>query len=314
MATADQEDCRTVQQETRTAGVIAALIAVYLSWSSTYLAIKFALESLPPLLMMGSRFFLFGLIAYAWLRLRGASRPGLREWWWSAVIGLFLMLGGSAGVAYAEQWVSSGLAALVIATTPLWTVLFATIWKHRPNGVEWVGLIVGFSGIVLLNLGGDLRANPVSAFQLVLAAVCWAFGSAWSRHVPLPKGMMAGAAQMIAGGAVVLITGFAMGERITTMPSVRSLAALTYLGIVGSLIGFTAYLYLLGRVRPALATSYAYVNPVLALLLGLWIGGEKIGMLEVWAMGIILAGVVLVVLGQRNVRADTGTQGTADKG
>jgi drug/metabolite transporter (DMT)-like permease len=295
----EQEVGSAVPQDARASGVIVALLAVYLSWSSTYLAIKFALESLPPLFMMGIRFFLFGLIAYAWLRLRGAERPSLREWWWSAVIGLFLMLGGSAGVAYAEQWVSSGLAALVIATTPLWTVLFAAVWKHRPNWIEWLGLVVGFSGIVLLNLGGDLRANPVSAVLLMLAALCWAFGSAWSRHVPLPRGMMAGAAQMIAGGAIVLIVGFATGERVTAMPSLRSLAAVAYLGIVGSLIGFTAYIYLLGRVRPALATSYAYVNPVLALLLGLWLGGEKIGMLEVSAMGIILAGVVLVVLGQR---------------
>ena len=295
----EQEVGSAVPQDARASGVIVALLAVYLSWSSTYLAIKFALESLPPLFMMGIRFFLFGLIAYAWLRLRGADRPSRREWWWSAVIGLFLMLGGSAGVAYAEQWVSSGLAALVIATTPLWTVLFAAIWKHRPNRMEWLGLVVGFSGIVLLNLGGDLRANPVSAVLLMLAALCWAFGSAWSRHVPLPRGMMAGAAQMIAGGAIVLIVGFATGERVTAMPSLRSLAAVAYLGIVGSLIGFTAYIYLLGRVRPALATSYAYVNPVLALLLGLWLGGEKIGMLEVSAMGIILAGVVLVVLGQR---------------
>ncbi|MHB8846340.1 MAG: drug/metabolite exporter YedA [Nitrospirota bacterium] len=299
MSNNDQKNGIAATQNARATGVIAALIAVYLSWCSTYLAIKFALESIPPLLMMGARFFFFGLIAYAWLRLRGAARPSLREWWWSAVIGMFLMLGGSAGVAYAEQWVSSGLAALVIATTPLWTVLFATIWKHRPNRVEWLGLSIGFSGIVLLNLGGDLRANPVSAGLLVLAALCWAFGSAWSRQVPLPKGMMAGAAQMITGGAIVLIVGFAAGERVTAMPSLRSIMAVIYLGIVGSFIGFTAYLYLLGRVRPALATSYAYVNPVLALLLGLWLGGEQIGMLEVWAMGIILAGVALVVLGQR---------------
>jgi len=215
------------------------------------------------------------------------------------VIGTFLMLGGSAGVAYAEQWVASGLAALVIATTPLWTVLFAAIWKHRPNWVEWLGMSVGFSGIVLLNLGGDLKANPLGAALLVLAALSWAFGSAWSRHVPLPRGMMAGAAQMITGGAVVMAVGFAMGERVTAMPSFRALAAVIYLGIVGSLIGFTAYTYLLGKVRPALATSYAYVNPILALLLGLWIGGEKIGMLEIAAMGIILVGVVLVVIGQR---------------
>ncbi len=288
--------------DARTSGVLIALIAVYLAWSSTYMAIKFALESLPPLIMMGSRFFLFGLGTYAWLRLRGAARPGLREWKWSAVIGCFLMLGGSAGVAYAEQWVASGLAALVIATTPLWTVLFAAVWKHRPNKAEWLGLAVGFSGIVVLNLGGDLRSNPVGAAVLVLAAMSWSFGSAWSRKVPLPPGLMAAATQMITGGVVVLVVGFASGERVTALPTVRSVAAVVYLGIVGSLVGFMAYTYLLGRVRPALATSYAYVNPVLALLLGLWLGGERIGPVEVAAMGIILAGVVLVVAGHRNGR------------
>jgi drug/metabolite transporter (DMT)-like permease len=286
-------------QEPRATGVVAALIAVYLSWSSTYLAIRFAIEGLPPLLMMGTRFFVFGLVFYYWLRLRGAARPSLREWWWSTVIGVFLMLGGSAGVAYAEQWVASGLAALVIATTPLWTVLFAALWKHRPSRVEWTGLAVGLCGILLLNMGGDLRANPLGAAVLVIAAMSWAFGSAWSQHLPLPRGMMAGAAQMIAGGAVVLIVGFLSGERVTAMPPLRAVAAVVYLGIVGSLIGFTAYIYLLGKVRPALATSYAYVNPVLALLLGLWFGDERVGLPEVAAMSIILAGVVLVVLGQK---------------
>jgi len=280
-------------------GVIIALFAVYLSWSSTYIAIKFALESLPPLFMMGIRFFVFGLGMYFWLLRRGERPPTLREWAWSAVIGTFLMLGGSAGVAYAEQWVASGLAALVIATTPLWTVLFALIWKHRPNRIEWLGLGIGFSGIVLLNLGGDLRAQPLGAALLVLAAMSWAFGSAWSRHLPLPRGMMGGAAQMVAGGAIVMIVGFLLGERVSAMPSTQSILAVIYLGIVGSLIGFNAYTYLLGKVRPSLATSYAYVNPALALLLGLWLGNEKIGMLEVWAMGIILLGVVLVGMGQR---------------
>jgi drug/metabolite transporter (DMT)-like permease len=292
----------SVAREKRASGVLVALIGVYLSWSSTYLAIKFALESLPPLFMMGIRFLVFGLGFYAWLRLRGAARPSLREWWWSTIIGAFLMLGGSAGVAYAEQWVASGLAALVIATTPLWTVLFAAVWKHRTNKVEWLGLGVGLCGIALLNLGGGLRANPLGATILVLAALSWAFGSALSRHVPLPSGMMAGAAQMVVGGLVVLAVSFAIGERVTTLPSLRSFVAVIYLGIVGSLVGFTAYTYLLGRVRPALATSYAYVNPVLALLLGFWLGGERVGMPEVAAMGIILAGVVLVALGQKGGR------------
>jgi len=248
---------------------------------------------------MGVRFFLFGIVVYVFLRLRGAPAPGRVEWWWSAVIGTFLMLGGSASVSYAEQWVASGLAALVLATTPLWTVLFAGIWGRWPNRLEWTGLVVGLGGVVVLNMSGDLRAHPIGAVLLVLAAISWAFGSVWSRRVPLPKGMMAGAAQMITGGAIVMAVGFAMGERITALPTWRSVMAVLYLGVVGSLVGFSAYTYLLGRVRPALATSYAYVNPVIAVLLGAWLLGERIEGTSVIAMLIILVGVVLVALGQR---------------
>lgn len=278
--------------------VISALIAVYLSWGSTYLMIRIALDELPPLFMMCIRFFLFGIVIYAYLRLRGAPGPSIREWLWSTVIGAFLMLGGSAGVAYAEQSVASGLAALVIATTPLWTVLFAGIWKRWPNRLEWAGLLVGLAGIIVLNFEGDLRASPVGAALLILAAMSWAFGSAWSQNLKLPKGMMAGATQMITGGAVVLIISFAIGERITTIPTWRSISAVLYLGVVGSLVGFTAYTYLLNHVRPALATSYAYVNPIIAVLLGIWILGERIQTIGMLAMVIIIVGVVLVAFGQ----------------
>jgi len=288
-----------VNSEPNRSRVLLALAAVYISWGSTYLGIKFALESLPPLFLMGVRFFLFGIGIYVFLRSRGATAPDRIEWWWSAVIGTFLMLGGSASVSYAEQWVASGLAALVLATTPLWTVLFAGIWGRWPNRLEWTGLVVGLGGVVVLNMSGDLRAHPIGAALLVLAAISWAFGSVWSRRVPLPKGMMAGAAQMITGGAIVMAVGFAMGERITALPTWRSVMAVLYLGVVGSLVGFSAYTYLLGRVRPALATSYAYVNPVIAVLLGAWLLGERIEGTSVIAMLIILVGVVLVALGQR---------------
>src|SRR3989304_1060306 len=287
-----------IKEPTRTR-VIIALIAVYSSWGSTYLAIKIALTELPPLFMMGIRFFLFGIGFYAYLRLRGAPKPGRGEWLRSAVIGTFLMLGGSAGVAYAEQWVDSGLAALVIATTPLWTVLFAGIWKRWPNRLEWGGLLIGLVGIVVLNFEGDLRASPLGAILLVLAATSWAFGAAWSQNLKLPRGMMAGAAQMITGGAVVLLVSALWGERIVEMPSWKPVAAVLYLGIFGSLVGFTAYTYLLSRVRPALATSYAYVNPVLAVTLGIATAGERITMIGVIAMAIIIVGVVLVAFGQR---------------
>jgi len=289
----------TASEPSRRTRVILALLAVYLSWGSTYLVIRIALDELPPLFMMGIRFFLFGIGIYVYLRMRGAPNPSLREWSWSAVIGTFLMLGGSAGVAYAEQWVASGLAALMIATTPLWIVLFAGIWKRWPNRFEWAGLLVGLVGIVVLNLEGDLRASPLGAALLIIAAMSWAFGSAWSQHLKLPRGMMAGAAQMITGGAIVLFVSFAIGERITAIPTWRSLSAVLYLGIVGSLVGFTAYTYLLKQVRPALATSYAYVNPVIAVMLGIWFAGERIALPGMMAMLIILSGVVLVIAGQR---------------
>jgi drug/metabolite transporter (DMT)-like permease len=279
--------------------IVAALIAVYLAWSSTYLVIKFALEGLPPLFMMGIRFFISGIGMYGYLRLKNRPAPAPNEWLWSFVISVFMLLGGSAGVAWAEQWVDSGLAALVIATTPLWTVIFASLWKQRTTKIEWLGLFVGFCGIVLLNFSGNLRINPAAGAALLFAAMSWAFGSAWSNHVRLPKGLMAGAAEMITGGALVMIVGFAMGERVTEIPPLKSVLAVVYLCIVGSLVGFTAYTYLLTRVRPALATSYAYVNPVLALLLGVWLGGERVGLIEISAMTVILAGVVLVVLGQK---------------
>ncbi len=287
------------QQKTRAPRVLLALAAVYLSWGSTYFAIKIALTELPPLFMMGIRFFVFGIGFYLYLRMRGAPNPTMREWFRSAVIGTFLMLGGSAGVAYAEQWVSSGVAALVIATTPLWTVLFAGFWGRWPNRLEWAGLLTGLLGIAVLNLGGDLRASPASAFLLVLAAVSWAFGSAWSQQLKLPKGMMAGAAQMITGGMIVIAIGLALGERVHAFPSWKPLLAVLYLGIFGSLVGFSAYVYLLGRVRPALATSYAYVNPVIAVALGVAFAGERIVATEWLAMLIIVLGVALVALGQR---------------
>ena len=279
--------------------VLLALAAVYLSWGSTYLAIKFALMELPPLFMMGIRFFLFGIGFYLVLWAKGSPHPTGRQWLWSTIVGSFLMLGGSAGVAWAEQWVSSGMAALVIATTPLWTVLFAGIWKRWPNAWEWAGLIIGLAGIVVLNFEGDLRASPLGAAALVFAAMSWAFGSALSQNVAIPRGMMAGAAQMITGGAVVLLVSVLSGERIADAPTWRSIGAVLYLGVFGSLVGFTSYVYLLGRVRPALATSYAYVNPVIAVLLGVWILGERITMIGFTAMAIIVVGVVLVAFGQR---------------
>lgn len=278
--------------------VLIALATLYLSWSSTYLAIRIALEDFPPFFTAGFRYMLVGAGMYIYLRRRCAAPPSVGQWAGSAVTGAFLLLGGTGGVVYAEQWVGSGVAALVIATTPLWTVLFAGIWRQWPEPNEWIGLMLGFAGIVLLNLEGDLRAYPAGAVILVLSAASWSFGSMLSLRLPMPKGMMSSAAQMLMGGLIVLAVGFSAGERVPTHPSMRALGAIVYLAVFGSLLGYTAYTYLLKKVSPALATSYSYVNPVLAVLLGAWLGGEQITLSAVVAMLVILAGVVLVLWGQ----------------
>jgi drug/metabolite transporter (DMT)-like permease len=279
--------------------VIIALATLYLAWSSTYLAIRFALESYPPFFTAGFRYMLVGAGMYAYLRLKGNPAPSRTQWRNSSIIGAFLLLGGTAGVVYAMQWVGSGTAALVIATTPLWTVLFGGIWKQWPQRNEWMGLVLGFAGIVLLNINGDLRTHPAGAALLVLSAAAWAFGSVLSLRLKMPSGMMASAAQMFSGGFLVLLVGFLAGEKIPAHPPARAVAALMYLAVFGSLLGYTAYTYLLKNVSPALATSYSFVNPALAVLLGAWFANEQITTITIAAMLVILSGVVLVIMGQR---------------
>ena len=284
------------------AGIIMALLSLYVVWGSTYLAIRIALEGFPPFLMAGLRYIIAGSGLYLFLSIRGAPLPKKKEWAGAFIVGGFLLLGGNGGVAIAEQWVASGISALVIATTPLWTVLFAGIWKRWPARAEWAGIILGLAGVAILNMGGELKAHPAGAIALLLAAMFWALGSAWSRHLSLPKGMMASAAEMIAGGILLLLSGLLTGERIEALPGLRAVGALVYLIVFGSLVGFSSYVYLLGRVRPALATSYAYVNPIIAVGLGVVLAGERITSTEIISVPVILSGVVLVILGNKKKR------------
>jgi drug/metabolite transporter (DMT)-like permease len=277
-------------------GVVAALLAVYVVWGSTYLAIRVALEGFPPFLMAGVRFVLAGAVLYAWLRLRGTAAPTRAQWGGAALVGGLLLLGGNGGVVVAEQWVASGLTALGVATVALWSALFAGMWGQWPRRLEWVGLAVGFAGVALLNLEGNLRANPMGAVALLVATMSWAFGSMWSRHLDLPRGLMAAAAEMLAGGGLLMVASVVCREGLPPAPSGRAWLALAYLIVFGSWVGFSAYLYLLRRVRPAVATSYAYVNPIVAMFLGVVFAGERITPTEWLAMPVILAGVALVAL------------------
>jgi drug/metabolite transporter (DMT)-like permease len=209
-----------------------------------------------------------------------------------------LLVGGNGIVSFAEQWVSSGLAALALGAVPLWAALFSGLFGRWPTRIEWFGLVLGFSGIILLNLENGLHGNPIGAIALLIAPMSWAFGSILSQRLPMPKGIMSSAAQMLTGGCMLFIVGLGSGERMTSFPAPQPLLAMAFLVIGGSLIAFSAYGYLLRRVRPALATSYAYVNPVVAVGLGAALAGEQITLVEVLAMLTILSGVVLVSMGR----------------
>ncbi|EYB68742.1 hypothetical protein DEIPH_ctg017orf0082 [Deinococcus phoenicis] len=275
-----------------TPAVLLALALVYVVWGSTYFGIKVAIGSLPPLGMLGVRFLLAGALLYGFLRWRGAPAPSPREWRASAVVGLLLLGGGTGLVTLAERDASSSVAAMMIAVSPLFAALFARLWGERTGGREWLGIGVGLVGILLLNLG-ELHATPLAAFLLILAPLCWTFGSMWSRHLPLPGGLMGSAAEMLAGGGLLLLLSLGLREHWAA-PTAASLWALAYLTVFGSLVAYSAYMYLVAHTRPALATSYAYVNPVVAVLLGVGLGGESLSGLGWTALGVILAGVVLV--------------------
>ncbi|GBF04085.1 permease [Deinococcus aerius] len=287
--------------------VLLSLALVYVVWGSTYFGIKVAIGSLPPLGMLAVRFLLAGALLYAFLRWRGAPAPTVQEWRSSAAVGLLLLGGGTGLVTLAERDASSSVAAMVLAVSPLFAALFARLWGERTGGREWLGIGVGLLGIALLNIG-ELHATPLAAFLLILAPLCWTFGSQWSRHLPLPGGLMGSAAEMLAGGLILLLLSLGLGERWGT-PTAASLWALAYLTVFGSLVAYSAYMYLVAHTRPALATSYAYVNPVVAVLLGVGLGGEHLTGLGWAALGVILTGVVLVAWPRRE--GASGTQASA---
>lgn len=276
-----------------------ALALVYVVWGSTYLAIRFALEGgFPPLLMAGSRFLLAGALMYVVLRLRGAAAPSRQQWGLSAVMGVALLGLGNGLVCIAEQTVSSGLAAVAIASVPLWIGLFSALRGERPSRIEWVGLLIGFAGVAWLNAGsGALRASLPGMLALIVAALAWSWGSVWSRGKPLAPPFMNAAMQMLCGGALLLPAALLSGERFAPgMPSAGGVTAVLYLVVFGSIIAFSAYVWLLPRLRPALMGSYAYVNPVIAVALGIAFAGERVDAHELGAMAVILLGVIVISL------------------
>ena len=294
--------------------VVLAFAAVYVIWGSTYLAIRFAIETMPPFLMAGVRFAIAGLLLYWWARWHGAERPLKIHWKSATIVGGLLLLGGNGGVVWAEQRVPSGVAALIVAIVPVWIALLE--WRRpggkRPGWQVTAGLASGTLGLLLLASPGGAalgaRVDLIGAAVLVFATLCWSVGSIQAKHSPLPASpLLSTGMEMLMGGLLLVAAGVLTGE----IPkvhfadvSLRSGLAFTYLILFGSLIGFTAYLWLLKVGSPTRAATYAYVNPVVAVFLGWALAGEAITLRTIIAMGVIVGGVVLITSSRSRTTAE----------
>jgi drug/metabolite transporter (DMT)-like permease len=279
--------------------VLACLAATWLIWGSTYLAIRFALVSFPPYIQMGSRFLVAGTALAAWMRwVRGAPWPSTRQWGHAFVIGGLMLAGGMGSVAIAEQTVGSGLVVVFIAIIPFVIVVVNLFWRVVPGRMEMIAIGMGLVGVVMLTQGQGFQASPAGLAAVAIGCGCWSVGSVLSqRRFPLAPGAMGFASEMLAGGLVLMLLAGVLREHFHWPPQPLAVWAWGYLIVFGSLIAFNAYMVLLARTPAGLAASYTFVNPVIALLLGIVFGGEAVTLHEWAATGVILAGVILLLVG-----------------
>jgi drug/metabolite transporter (DMT)-like permease len=298
-----------------TASLVAAFAAIYLVWGSTYLGIRYAVETIPPLLMMGVRHLIAGALLYGWVRWRGTPAPTMREWLHPVLIGTLLFLGGHGSLAWAEQRVPSGIAALLVATLPMWIVVLARIrgTERKLSGRALTGLILGFLGVGVL-FGPDAwrhngELNLVGAGAVLFGTFIWAAGTIYMRSVKMPESpVLSSAMQMLAGGASLMIAAALTGEEgrfHLAAVTARSWLALAYLIVFGSIIAFTAYSWLHMVASPSRVATYAYVNPVVAVLIGWALASEPVGVFTLIATIVILVGVGLVNAGHTEEHAPT---------
>lgn len=286
--------------------LVLGFACIYLVWGSTYLAIRVAIETIPPFVLGAVRFLVAGSLLYAWCRMRGAQKPTLLEWKNAAIVGALLLFVGNGAVSWAEQHVSSGMTSLLVATVPLWLVVCERWIGVRPTPEKLLGVAIGLVGVGLLVLpaNGDLTTavvSPLGAIVLTVSALSWTVGSLFSRKAVMAKpASMAIAMQMLAGGAMLFVLALATGEvsQLAANPhvSAASAAAVLYLIVFGSLVGFSTYMWLLRVATPTAVSTYSYVNPVVAVLLGVVILGETLPPRAVLAMFVIVGGVALVSL------------------
>jgi drug/metabolite transporter (DMT)-like permease len=289
----------------RRPGLIAAFAAIYSIWGSTYLAIRFAIETLPPFLMTGIRFLTAGFLLYGWTRLRGAPRPERSHWVVAALVGMAMLAFGVGGVSWAELRVPSGAAALIVAVGPLWMVLIDWLFYGgpRPDRDTMLGILLGFAGVAVLigpeQLAGAGRIDLAGTGVILMGTLAWSFASLYTRKGHLPDSpSQATGMEMLAGGVILLLVGTAFGEwRALELAAVslRSLLALAYLTVFGSIIALSAYLWLLKVSTPARVITHAYVNPIVAVFLGWALAAESLSPRVLVASGVIIAGVLVIV-------------------
>ena len=304
------------QKHASRAQIIAAFASIYIIWGSTYLAIRYAIQTIPPFLMGGVRFLVSGALLYIWARYRGAPKPMRLHWRNAIIAGAFLLLGGNGAVIWAEQFVPSGLTALLVSILPFWLVIIEWLRppRKRPSGAVLAGLVLGFVGIIVLvgpgNVGGHGDVRPLGALVLILGSLAWAIGSFWSRDAKLPdSGLLTTGMEMLGGGMLLLIVGVVSGELShfdVHHVSRSSAIGLAYLITFGSLLGFTSYIWLLDKVSPARLGTYAYVNPIVAVLLGWAIAGETLSARTAVAAAIVICAVALITTARSTTAARSG--------
>lgn len=289
----------------------AALLTVYLTWGLTYLAIRFAVQTIPPFTMAATRFIIPGIFLFGWRRMRGDPTPRSKEWRAAAIVGALLLVGGNGLVSWAEQYVPSGITALLYGSAPIWMVLIDFLLPSgKPPGAKTIfAVLLGFLGIILLISPSRYRAVAESVewigiAALILAAIFWAGGSVYNRDATLPKSALLGTGmEMLAGGAMLLGLGFVTGEWSRFDPrvvSMESLLGLFYLVIFGSIIGFSAYIWLLRNAPTPLVSTYAYVNPLIAIIMGAWLADETLSLQIIISTIIIATAVILINASRTN--------------
>jgi len=280
--------------------LLVCLAATWLVWGSTYLAIKFALLSFPPFFQMGSRFLFAGVLLLAWMRWRGAAWPDAVQWRNALFVGALMLGGGMGGTAYAEVSVGSGLVVAFIAVVPLMIAALNRLYGVKPGRLELAGIFVGLGGVLMLTQGAGFQASPSGLIAISVACITWSIGSVLSqRNLPLAPGPMGFASEMICGGVVLLLLSLINGETPHWPPQPAAVAAWFYLVVFGSLVAFNAYMVLLAQAPAGLASSYTFVNPVIAMLLGVAVANEVVTSFEWMAAGVVLVGVVLMLRGAK---------------